>query len=258
MLHTHEFPILEHSTQPRAILDPVKQEKPFPPLCLLTFFEEVLVDFVDKQGAKPIGRYRSEMKEFPIYQARVQGVDLCLCQAVVGSAAAAMQSDYLFGKGVDKLMLCGAAGVLEAIPEGEVLLPVRALRDEGASYHYLAPSRYVEVSAEAVAAARAVLTRHKVPFAECTTWTTDGFYRETEEMVEYRRREGCLTVEMECAAVAAVAQFRGKVVGQLLYSGDVVVGGQAYDDRGGYDNMSAREKLFTLALESAIALAKGA
>lgn len=207
MLHTHEFPILEHSTQPRAILDPVKQEKPFPPLCLLTFFEEVLVDFVDKQGAKPIGRYRSEMKEFPIYQARVQGVDLCLCQAVVGSAAAAMQSDYLFGKGVDKLMLCGAAGVLEAIPEGEVLLPVRALRDEGASYHYLAPSRYVEVSAE---------------------------------------------------AVAAVAQFRGKVFGQLLYSGDVVVGGQAYDDRGWYDNMSAREKLFTLALESAIALAKGA
>ena len=32
------------------------------------------------------------------------------------------------------------------------LVPVRALRDEGASYHYVAPSRYMEIQPEAIAA----------------------------------------------------------------------------------------------------------
>jgi uridine phosphorylase len=42
-----------------------------------------------------------------------------------------------------------------------------------------------------------------------TTWTTDAPYRETvEEITEFRGR-GVLTVEMEAAALFAVAQTRG-------------------------------------------------
>ena len=39
-------------------------------------------------------------------------------------------------------------------------------------------------------------------------------------MVEYRKSEGCATVEMECAALAACAQKRGAVFGQILYTAD--------------------------------------
>jgi uridine phosphorylase len=42
-----------------------------------------------------------------------------------------------------------------------------------------------------------------------STWTTDAPYRETvEEVMEFRRR-GVLTVEMEAAALFAVARARG-------------------------------------------------
>ena len=54
-----------------------------------------------------------------------------------------------------------------------------------------------------------VLKREQITFSECTTWTTDGFFRETEDMVAYRKREGCDVVEMECAALAACARKRG-------------------------------------------------
>lgn len=82
------------------------------------------------------------------------------------------------------------------------------------------------------------------------TWTTDGFYRETAEMVEYRKADGCKAVDMECSALAAVAEFRNKAFGQLLYSGDFVSGSREYDDREWYNNMSAREKLAHIAIEA--------
>ena len=62
-------------------------------------------------------------------------------------------------------------------------------------------------------------------------------------------------VEMECAAMAAVARFRGKMFGQLLYSGDILTGtADDYDDRDWNHNASAREKLFALALEALLML----
>ena len=54
---------------------------------------------------------------------------------------------------------------------------------------------------------------------------------------------------MECASLAAVAQFRGKLFGQLLYSGDILCDTDNYDDRDWYNNKSARTLLFELALE---------
>ena len=129
-------------------------------------------------------------------------------------------------------------------------LPVRALRDEGASYKYLPPSRYIDLNELPVKVFEEVLAKHKLPYIKCTTWSTDGFYRETKEMVAHRIKQGCQAVEMECAAMAAIAQYRGKVFGQLLYSGDLLVGDGEYDDRSWNTNLSARERLFQITLEA--------
>lgn len=139
--------------------------------------------------------------------------------------------------------------MLHDIPPGDVVVPVVALRDEGASYHYLPPSRDICVNPMMIAAITETLNALRVPFMECKTWTTDGFYRETPDMVRYRQEEGCRVVDMECAALAAVAQFRGKAFGQLLYSGDMLADGENYDERGWKNNFTAREKLVSLSLE---------
>jgi len=132
------------------------------------------------------------------------------------------------------------------------MIPVRALRDEGASYKYLPPSKYVEIHKKPVQIFKQVLEDYGIPYIECTTWTTDGFYRETRDMVEHRISQGCQTVEMECATIAAIAQFRNKVFGQLLYSGDILVGTEKYDNRNWNENLSARETIFQITLESLI------
>lgn len=252
MIIENDFPILEYSTESTAIINPDKSEEPFPRLCVMTFFRDVLAAFTEKYSGEIIGTYCSEMKEFHAYRLTYKDVQICMIQAVVGSGSIAMMTDWLFGKGVEVLLCCGSCGVLTDIPAGDVIVPVRALRDEGASYKYLPPGKYIEIHKKPVMIFEQVLEEHNIPYIECTTWSTDGFYRETEDMVKHRIAQGCQTVEMECATMAAIAQFRSRIFGQLLYSGDILAEAEAYDDRGWYDNLSAREKIFHLTLEAAI------
>ena len=67
-----------------------------------------------------------------------------------------------------------------------------------------------------------VLRENHVPCENGVTWSTDGFFRETKEKVKARRAEGCRVVDMECAALAACAAYRGKVFAQILFTADTL------------------------------------
>ena len=43
------------------------------------------------------------------------------------------------------------------------LIPTRALRDEGASYHYVAPSRYIDMNKQALEAIEKTLKQKENP-----------------------------------------------------------------------------------------------
>ena len=83
----------------------------------------------------------------------------------------------------------------------------------------------------AAAAMEKCFEKHGLPFVPCTTWTTDGFFRETGDMVKYRREEGCSVVEMECAALAACCRKRGALFGQFLFTADSLANVHDYDAR---------------------------
>lgn len=173
----------------------------------------------------------SATKVYPIYVMEHQGEKICLAQAPVGSAAAAQFMDWLIGYGVKKIISAGSCGVLVDMAENTFLIPTKALRDEGASYHYVAPSRYMEVNRQALTAIETVLKGKEIPYQEVMTWSTDGFYRETPDKVAYRIQEGCSVVEMECASLAAVAQLRRVVWGLLLFTADSLADLENYDQR---------------------------
>ncbi|MCZ0776122.1 nucleoside phosphorylase [Lactobacillus delbrueckii] len=139
--------------------------------------------------------------------------------------------DPLIALGCRKFLAVGSCGTLVDIKENDFLIPTRALRDEGTFYKYLPASRYVDLDPVAVEKIGQGLKEQGLPFEPCTTWTTDGFFRETQDMVEYRCGEGCQVVEMECASMAAVAAKRGAEFGQLLYTADSLANVEAHDDR---------------------------
>lgn len=249
MIHKHAIPILEFDDNPQAVIMPNHEglDLKLPKKCIYAFLEEEIDRFAQEVGAECVGEFISATKTYPVYVMDYKGEKVCLAQAPVGSAPAAQFMDWLIGYGVEKIISTGTCGVLTNIEENAFLVPVRALRDEGASYHYAPSSRYMDVNIEAISAIEQVLEQLGVPFEEVMTWSTDGFYRETAEKVAYRKEEGCAVVEMECAALAAVAQLRKVVWGELLFTADSLADLDNYDQRDW--GAEAFEKALELCLE---------
>ena len=233
MIHKNEIPILEFDDNPRAVIMPTHEDLDLnlPARCVYAFLEEEIERYANAVGAEKVGEFVSATKTYPVYVMTYNGEEICLAQAPVGSAAAAQFLDWLIGYGVKQIISTGTCGVLVDMPENVFLIPTRALRDEGASYHYVAPPRYIEVDRRALTAIETVLRQASIPYQEVMTWSTDGFYRETPDKVAYRIEEGCRVVEMECASLAAVAQLRDAVWGLLLFTADSLADLENYDQR---------------------------
>lgn len=252
MIHKNEIPILEFDDNPRAVIMPTHEDLDLnlPTRCVYAFLEEEIERYANAVGAEKVGEFVSATKTYPVYVMTYNGEEICLAQAPVGSAAAAQFLDWLIGYGVKQIISTGTCGVLVDMPENVFLIPTRALRDEGASYHYVAPSRYIEVDRRALTAIETVLRQASIPYQEVMTWSTDGFYRETPDKVAYRIEEGCSVVEMECASLAAVAQLRDAVWGLLLFTADSLVDIDNYDQRNW--GAEAFDKALELCLDIAV------
>lgn len=250
MIFKNEIPILEFDSDQSSLIMPDHDELGFtlPEKCVFAFAGDYVERFARERGAAVAGEFVSATKIFPVFVLEQSGESVALCQAPVGSSAAAQLMDWLIGYGAKKIISCGSCGALEDFPEGTFLVPCRALRDEGASYHYAPPARFIDTGPLARRAIEQALTARGLKYREVTTWSTDGFYRETRAKTAYRREEGCAVVEMECAALAACAAFRGALWGELLYTADTLADLDAYDERGWGGN--TYEKALALCLEA--------
>jgi uridine phosphorylase len=250
-------PILDFDGEPEAILEPSKLVKPLPAMPahgVICFFQDVINHFVKLGLAQEIYALKSEMGRHPIYVHEVQGQQVALFHPGVGAPLAAGLLEEVIALGCRNFIACGGAGVLNReLALGHLVVPTSAVRDEGTSYHYLEPSREAAPSLAAVSAIEQTLQRRKVEYILGKTWTTDAIYRETRVRMTLRRNEGCVTVEMEAAALFAVAQFRGIHLGQILYGGDNLDGDQ-WDGRNWQQHWGVREILVELAAEAALAI----
>ncbi len=249
-----EYPILEFDSSPHAVLEPKKLIKPadVPQHAVACFFQDVITKLTQEHEARIIHRLQSEIGTHPVYEIALNSKRLAVFHPGVGAPLAAAFLEEMIALGCSKFIACGGAGVLDSkIALGHIIVPSIAVRDEGTSYHYLPPGREVSASETAVVAIEKTLSAHSVDYLTGKCWTTDAIYRETLNKVQLRKAEGCLAVEMEAAALFAVASFRGVELAQMLYGGDDV-GSEEWDSRHWQTHASVREKLFWLAAEACL------
>ncbi len=126
-----------------------------------------------------------------------------------GSPMVVSLAEEFIAMGARRLVLMTGGGALQpGLKAGDIIVCRQALRDEGVSYHYLPPEKYVQADTPlGDRLADAIQSRGK----QCTfgaTWTTDAGFMETEDEVRQYQAEGVGTVEMESAGLFAVAQAR--------------------------------------------------
>ncbi len=255
-MDTSPHPILEFDPTREALIEPSRLIKPrdVPEHCVICFFQEVIEQVVVENHAKVVVDSRWEDGPHPIYEIAYNHRRLAFFHPGVGGALAAGLLEEAIAYGCRKFIVCGGCGVLEKdITVGQLVVVSSAVRDEGASYHYLPLGREVHAHAAGVAALKTVLERRGVPYFVGKTWTTDAPYRETPAKIATRKGEGCIIVEMEAASLLAVAQFRAVVLGQVLYGGDDLSGSK-WDNRAWQSRHEIRQNLFWLAADACLEL----
>ena len=251
----HEF-----DPNPMAVINPKDTCKPVegcPKVAVSCFARKTFYRMVERLGAEEIALTKTANLVIPIYRARYKEKDIALYEADVGAPACVGMLEDLFAMGVEKLVLFGTCGVLDrSIEDCGIIIPTSALRDEGTSFHYAPPSDEITVNPKYREEFIEILDRHKCGYTMGKVWTTDAMYRETAEKMACRKAAGCVCVDMECSAVAAMAQFRGKEVFHFFHAADNL-DGEAWDSRSlsGDANITGKDKAALLALELAVRIA---
>lgn len=248
----NDFPILEYDSERDSIINPdlIVNKIDFPKCAVACFFHEVIDKTVKEHGLSPIACQRSEMGQHPIYEISIDNRRVAFFHPGIGAPFAAAMVEEIIAHGAELILACGGAGsLIRDIECAHIIVPTSAIRDEGTSYHYLPPAREVSPGKRAVEVIRNALVSNNLKYLEGKTWTTDGIYRETKNKIKRRVSEGCLTVEMEAAALFAVGRFRGVEIAQILYAGDDV-SSDSWDSRGWVNRGNIREVLFRISLEA--------
>src|SRR6266851_3829832 len=119
--------------------------------------------------------YHTQLDTFAL-GAEIVGIVGC----AVGAPFAVLVAEELFASGCRLLISLTSAG--QITPAGQTpyfVIIKRALRDEGTSYHYAAPSEYSEANPDLVSLAAGALRKKGLSAVVGASWTTDAPFRET-------------------------------------------------------------------------------
>jgi uridine phosphorylase len=226
----NSYPILEYDGAPGAVLEPDHEGLgiTLPPRVAFPFVDDIVDDYAREHNLPVLAVYDTVTKKYPVYKL---SDEVCLCQAPLGAPIAAALMDWMIAYGARQFISTGSCGALIDLPENTFIVPRRALRDEGTSYHYMPASRWSFLDYDLQRRITDTFREKDIAFTECDTWTTDAIFRETVDKVRRCRSEGCGVVDMECAALSAVAEFRNVQFGQFLFVADTLADAEAYDAR---------------------------
>lgn len=201
--------------------DATKKIENFPEICVSTFSENIIQKFASLSNSEKIAELYTANGMIPVYKLRYKDTDIAFYLSRVGAPACVAGFEEIIAMGAKKFILFGSCGVLDDDKvKDNIIIPVSAVRDEGTSYHYIAPSSEIEADSHFVQLLENVLTRCGYPYVTGKTWTSDAIYRETIPAIQEHKKAGCLAVEMECASMLAVAKYRHIPFIQFLYGAD--------------------------------------
>ena len=208
----------------RAVINPDYIHKPiddFPETIVSIFSHNLFDSMVEALDGIQIAETHDVDGVWPVYEVTFKGKRLAFYKARLGAPACVGSFEDVLAFGGKRIILLGNCGVLDRnVEDCGIIIPTEAIRDEGTSYHYAPAADTIPVNRKYIPEFVSVLEEFGYPYVTGTTWTTDGFYRETRDKVDSRKKMGAVCVEMECAAMQALCDFRGVEFFQFFYAGD--------------------------------------
>jgi purine-nucleoside phosphorylase len=191
-------------------------------ICLIIFSKEIHSHLLDNYTCEKIGELNACNGITPIYKMNYKGKDIAFYLTAIGSAVAStLCYEVSWQTGARNFIMFGSCGSLNREKtDGKFIVPTETYRGEGASYYYAKPSDYITIKNSKKISS--IFEKLNVPHVLGKVWTTDSMLRETVGLVEKRKEEGCIAVEMELAGVQALCDFYDLELYNFLEAGDVL------------------------------------
>jgi uridine phosphorylase len=191
----------------RARLEIDPAEWALPPTLVATFQRAAWDRLAARCGVT--GEVLGEATQLPL-TGEVDGIPVAAVRMTIGAPVAAITLEVAIARGARNLLVVGSAGSLrDDLPIGAAVLVTGAEREDGTSHHYLPAGEAVEADAELCDRLEASAAGRGLRPVRGRAWTIDAPFRETVDAVRRHREAGVLVVEMEAAAMFAVARVRG-------------------------------------------------
>lgn len=223
---------------PERLMEAVRAERglpeqPVPSLCVLDFDGD-LSDHLAEQGiSSPWTSWACFHTSMRV--ATIDGIACGIVPRTIGGPYAVLISEQLWAAGAKLIVGITSAGRVSAdLPLPSIVVVNQAIRDDGTSFHYLAPSPAVDTPTPAfVEPLLLQLGAVASSVRQGPVWTTDAPYRETQEQLDYWERRGALAVEMQAASLFAFAHARAAAVAVVALVSNSVDQAAAGFDTGG-------------------------
>lgn len=222
-----------------------------PKTAIGVFSMHLFEDVVSKFNCREVGIFRTANSERPIYVLTYKNVELTFFMAGVGGPFICADIEELHAQGVENVIIFGNCGVLDStIEDCSIIIPTKAFRDEGSSYHYIEESDTIDLNPKYIDDFIEILDKYNFDYRKGYTWTTDAIYRETRDKMEYFKNNGAISVEMEGACIAAVCKRNNINYFTFYYAGDNLDAVE-WEERSlnGLVNIDKKKEVMNLALK---------
>jgi uridine phosphorylase len=204
------------------------EEWALPPTLVATFQRQAYARLAERAGVDVQAPAQQRAPSGAIASSAlgsVDGVPVALARITIGAPAAALVIEDAIARGVRQILVVGSAGSLQPeLPVGATVVVTGAEREDGTSHHYLPVGEVVAADPDLAELLESCATSRGLAPVRGRAWTIDAPYRETTGAILRHRTAGVAVVEMEAAAIFAVARVRGVRAGLIVAVSDELFG----------------------------------
>jgi len=220
-----EIPLLFGSPKDKALFTAkefIKKIKYYPPneKTIVFFFGNTIYEELVKKFGKKLKPADSNKPAY--FRVKIGKKKIIFIKSEIGAQSAITRLEEAVALKTKEIYFIGSIGALQEKKIGDIIIPTRAIRDEGTSYHYLKAGKYAYPNTTLTKKVRKECEKEKIEFECGTTWTIDAPYRETIRKFEKYKKEGVIGVEMEAAALFAASKALKVKVAGICWISDVL------------------------------------
>jgi uridine phosphorylase len=193
--------------------------------------------------------------EYTMYTGSYGGITITAINGGRFSTDTSITSEVMCNAKIQNIIRIGTCGAMdETIKVGDLIVADEVLRGDGVTPYYVDKKFKTVADKKITDTLVAVAKDLGATVHRGIVWTTDALLRETRELVEAKRKEGAIAVDMVSSTLLTIAQLHNVKAGSILAVSDNVITGEM-----GFMNplyYMAETKLIEIALETVKRLEK--